>query len=361
MSSSSGSGPKFTAIWQSGESGEGWPLFDWLMRVFRPFIAENVFDGKHQVVQDNAIVFDAWIYANDPEYYKRFKGKNAFLVHIGDEFYQIGADRYRNFRGVFRMLWSSVFNPQHVMTIPLGTYIKESPASIATAGERRYAWSFIGDAEKVSRPDMVRAFSSIEPHVCFSSTPVRGTSFLGGGGRRFSRQEFYAILGQSVFAPSPMGNASLESCRPYDALEMGAIPIVERRLTLDYYRSLLGDHPFPTVGSWAEGRALVKQLLSQPEELDKLQRTCVQWWADYQLRLRERMAAFLERRSGTTDELVPLRSRLPEMPFWNYAELLRHHNASALYRRVTRQFTRLAKQGKWRTSTRPGVPPNSSS
>jgi len=357
MSPSPGSFPQFTAIWQSQTSGSDWPLFNWVMRVFRPFISDVVFDGRHQVVLDNAIVFDAWVYANDLEYYKQFKGKNAFLVHIGDEFYQIGADRYRNFRGVFRMLWSSVFNPQHVMTIPLGTYIKESPASFPAVRDRRYAWSFIGDAEKASRPEMVHAFSSIEPHICFSSTRVSGMSFLGGGGRKYSRPEFYEILGQSVFAPSPMGNASIESCRPYDALEMGAIPIVERRMTLDYYHGLLGDHPLPTVGSWAEGRALVSRLLDRPEELDKLQKTCVQWWADYQLKLHDRIGAFLERRSRATDELVPLRSRLPEFSLWKYAELLRHHDAPALYRRTARQFTRLAKQGKWRTSTRPGVPP----
>ncbi len=63
---------------------------------------------------DNAIVFDAWVYANDPEYYKKFKGKNVFLVHIGDEFYELGLDRYVNFRGTsFAPSWSSVFNPRH--------------------------------------------------------------------------------------------------------------------------------------------------------------------------------------------------------------------------------------------------------
>jgi hypothetical protein len=356
MPGSPGPFPQFTAIWQSQTSGSDWPLFNWVMRVFRPFISDVIFDGHHQVIRDNAIVFDAWIYAVDPAYYQQFRGKNAFLVHIGDEFYQIGADRYRNFRGIFRMLWSSVFDPEFVMTIPLGTYIKEPPASFPPVLERRYAWSFIGDAEKASRPEMVRKFSSIEPHHCFSATPVRGMSFIGGG-RKYSRPEFYGILGQSMFAPSPMGNASIESCRPYDALEMGAIPIVERRMTLDYYRGLLGDHPLPTVGSWTEGRALVEKLLRQPEELDKLQQRCVHWWADYQLRLHERIGAFLDRRSGTTNEIVPLRSRLPEFSFWKYAELLRHHNAPALYRRTARQLSRLARHGKWRASTRPGVPP----
>ena len=205
--------PKFTAIWQSGDRGRDWPLFNWLMRIFEPYISSHIFDGERQVAMDNAILFNTWVYANDPDYYAKFRGKNAFLVHIGDEFYELGVDRYVHFRGVFRMIWSSVFNPRFVMTLPLGTFIKESPTSIAPVSERRYAWSFIGDAGKVSRPEMVRAMSPIEPHFCFSSTPIRGTIFYDRnrlGNRRISRPEFYQTLGQSVFAPSPMGNASLE-------------------------------------------------------------------------------------------------------------------------------------------------------
>jgi hypothetical protein len=350
---------KFTAIWQSGELGEGFPLYHWLKRLFDPFIAEHIYDGKREVVRENAILFDAWVYAHDADYYARFKDKNAFLVHIGDEFYELGVDRYVFFRGVFRMIWSSVFNPKYVFVLPLGSYIKQPPETITPVLDRRYAWSFVGDAEKVSRPDMVRAFSSIEPHVCFSSTPVRGISFFGSepGKHRIPESEFYSILGDSVFAPSPMGNASIESCRPYDALEVGAIPIVERRLTLDYYKGLLGDHPLPTVSSWAEGRRLANRLLGDQVQLSELHRTCMDWWASYKVRLIEQIGFFLEERSGSDDQLVPLQSRLPNLPLWQYAELLRHHNVPALYRRVSKQAKRLLKQRQWRVSTRRGVAP----
>ena len=353
------SSPKFTAIWQATEGGADWPQFPWVKRVFEPYISEHIFDGKHQVVKDNVIVFDAWVYSNDPEYYKKFKGKNAFLVHIGDEYYELGADRYVNFRGVFRMIWTSVFNPEHVMTFPLGSYIRELPSRVLPATERRYAWSFIGDAGKVSRVDMVRAMSSIEPHICYSSSPVGGVTFFernATGKRRIPFHEFYGILGDSVFAPAPMGNASIESCRPYDALEMGAIPIVEKRLTLDYYKGLLGDHPLPVVSSWAEGRSLVRSLINDPASLTALQQTCQQWWASYQARLIANIGSFLERRSNASDDLVPLRSNLPKMPYWQYLELLRHHNIPALGRRVSRQLTRLVQDKKWRVSTRTGVP-----
>lgn len=354
MESLSGPRPGFTAIWQSQAAGTDFPLYPWLMRVFSPFISEHVADGKCEVVRDNVILFDRFVYAKDPEYYKRFKGKNAFLVHISDEFYELGVDRYRNFRGVFRMLWSSVFNPEHVMVFPLGSYIQQPPQQVLPANERRYAWSFIGAADKTSRPEAIRAFAAMEPHFLFSSTPLPGFNFGGGKGKRISRPEFYEVLGQSVFAPSPMGNASMESCRPYDALEVGAIPIVERRLTIDYYKQFLGDHPIPTVSSWREARRFAADLLEKPSELLELQRSCIEWWSGYKRKLVENVGSFLEARSNATDDLVPLRSRLPEFRYWKYMELIRHHSAPALYRRFALQASRLLKREKWRISPASG-------
>ena len=80
---------KFTAIWQSRDYGRDWPMYEWQKHLFEPYISNHVFDGKHQVVMDNAILFDDWIYATDPEYYAKFRGKNAFLVHPYDEFYDL--------------------------------------------------------------------------------------------------------------------------------------------------------------------------------------------------------------------------------------------------------------------------------
>ncbi len=244
------------------------------------------------------------------------------------------------------------------MSIPIGSYIQKLPESLKSVSERRYAWSFIGGASKVSRPDMVRAMSSIQPHFCYSSSHVGGVTFYerdANGKRVLPLSEFFNILGDSVFVPAPMGNASMESCRPYDALDTGGIPIVEKRLTLDYYKGLLGDHPLPTVSSWSEGRQLASKLLNDPARLSDLQQRCLQWWAGYQSNLIASIGSFLEERSNASDDLVPLRSSLPKMPYWQYFELLRHHNASAFGRRISLQLTRLVQQKKWRIATRRGA------
>jgi hypothetical protein len=343
---------KYTAIWQ----GEGYYERNWLMRLFEPYIERHVFDGRHEMVLDNVILFDAFVYAENPKYYEKFRGKNAFLVHVGDEFYELGVDRYVHFKGVFRTIWSTVFNPKHVMVLPLG-YSKVNPGTPAKASDRRYAWSFIGEAGKVSRPDAVREMAPLEPHICYSSTPVHGLTFFNRsstGKKRIPVQDFVQILGQSAFAPTPMGNGSLESCRVYDALEAGAIPIVERRLTLDYFRGLLGDHPLPTVSSWSAARRLAEGFLKQPEHLDALQERCQQWWKTYQEELRQNIGVFLEERSQASDAVVPLRSPWPKLPFWKYIELIRHHDLAALGRRFEMQAKRLLKSRKWREAHRAG-------
>ena len=341
---------KFTAIWQSETFYER----DWLMRLFAPYISSHVVDGKHEVVLDNAILFDSFVYSRDPAYYQKFRGMNSFLVHLSDEFYELGHDRYLPFRGVFRTIWTSVFNPKHVMQIPLG-FSADMVPSDAKASERRYAWSFVGDAEKASRPDALLALSPIEPHLCFSSTEVSGLTFFRAtakGKKKIPREDFVRYLGQSAFVPTPMGNASLESCRVYDALECGAIPIVERRMTLDYFKRLLGDHPLPTVRAWSEARELVKKLVRDPDKLDELQQKCQAWWKHHQSVLTQEIGRFLEERSQAADQLVPLQSRLPLLPGWNYFELIRHHSLPALNRRVMRQIKRVTKDHKWRIAHR---------
>jgi hypothetical protein len=339
---------KYTAIWQEGELYER----EWLMHLFNPYISNHVADGKHDLVLDNSIVFDSFVYARDPSYYEAFRGKNAFLVHLSDEFYELGADRYLPFRGVFRTGWSGVFNPKHVFVLPLG-YGTEMRTGNLEASQRRYAWSFIGEAGKSSRPDAVKELSPIEPHFCFSTTTVPGMTFFQRSAqarKRISRADVVAILGQSAFAPSPMGNANLECFRVYEGLECGAIPIVERRLGIDYYRSLFGDHPILTVRSWSEARRIIEDLLRNPERMDELQKQCVQWWRQYKSIMVERVGQFLADRSRAHDQLVPLRSRLPNLPLWNYFELLRHHSLAAIGRRVKLQSSRLIQDRKWRVA-----------
>ncbi len=347
---------KYTAIWQSAKPHES----EWIGEIMGPYIAEHVTDGKHQLVLDNAILMDAFPYCFDPHYYEQFRGKNAFLVDFLDENYEGTYQLYANFRGVLRCFWSDVFDSGCVMKMPLG-YLNgmgRSNQPIRRATERTYLWSFIGDANKSTRPDMARELASVEPHFMFSTEDVNGFSFLNrlnGSPKRFSSKEFSRILLDSTFSPCPMGNVNLESFRVYESLECGAIPIVEKRLTLDYFRKLLGDHPLPTVRSWRQARQMIRKLIRNPDDIDRLQTECVDWWDEYKKSLSASIGEFLYERSTSSTDREMVVSRLQRLPAWHFLELVRHHDSRALVRRVRRQATRLLFSRKMRVAHRPGI------
>ena len=343
---------KYTVVWQTENSRNQ----DWIDEVFGPFIAEHVYDGKRELVLDHSILVEDFVYAKPIDYYTRFRGKDAFLATFQDEFFEFGLDVYRNFRGVFRAHWADVFNEKYLMKLPigytLGTRISDKSILLPTT-KRRYLWSFLGQTNKASRPDMARELSRLEPHFFYPTDAVGGFAVYNRtstGPRRFTRDEYGGFLQNSIFAPAPMGNVQVECYRPYEALESGAIPIVEKRMTLDYYRMLLGDHPMPTVRSWAEARRLMTDLLKTPERLDELQSECLEWWSDYKKSYTQSVGEFLARRAIDSDPLGELVTPWGQTRLWRYLELLRHHDLPATYRRVTTMVNRVLKTGKIRVA-----------
>jgi hypothetical protein len=345
---------KYTVLWQCAKPDE----IDWINEIFGPNISDHVFDGRHEIVLDNVILAEGFVNCFDPGYYARFREKNAFLIHFCDENYEGGYEIYDNFRGVFRNYWSGVFNSMRVMHLPLGYNAGiRRPEGSEPASQRKYLWTFVGALGKSSRPEMAKALWGLEPRYLFASDRYRiGVNHEQPAGKPFTRNEYSQFLLDSAFSPCPMGNVNLECFRVYEALESGSIPIVERRLTLDYYRALLGEHPIPTVSSWVEARKLISRMAQDPGEMDILQRRCVDWWRTYKLRLIAAAGEFLaDRSSDDGSQPQPVVSGLQKLPLWQVAELLRHHSLRAIGRRVQRQMERLVKQGKLRVAHRRGT------
>jgi len=340
---------QYTVIWQSADDHAR----AWIHEIFGPYIKEHVVDAKHQVVLDNAILVDTFVDAHPLEYYARFRGKNAFLVQNHDEFLDMALNACRNFRGVFRNHVSRAFHPDFFSFFPIG-YTPETAcadrSTLPRATNRRYLWSFLGDCNKTTRPEMVQELRRIEPHFFLATRPMRDYAFMEAGPQGLPTSQYSELLRQSVFAPSPMGNASIECFRTYEALEQGAIPIVEKRLTLDYYRMLLGDHPLPTVSSWSEARQLITSLLKDPARMDALQSECSVWWVDYKLRLSASVGEFLEHRNQSVEIPEKLVADWGHPQLWRACELLRHHNLPAVLRRIQRNSTRLLTTGKLRVA-----------
>ncbi len=353
---------KFTAIFQPADRKRHREQ-EWLEEIFGPFLEERIIDSDHKVVCDNAIVFDGFIDAVDPGYYRQFKGRNAFLVQMLDETYAGSYHLYQNFKGVYRNHWSSVFNPAYVRALPYGYIVGMNPTlKIPPAHQRPLVWSFAGATRRGSRADMAAALKRVEPHYFFSSNPMRGyvtkpcEAEYGVSGHRYQR-----MLLDSIFSPSPMGNVNLECYRTYEALECGSIPIVERRLGLDYYRELLGPHPMPTVRSWPEARVVIRGLLQDYARLDALQAECMAWWTSKKAGLRAEVGVFLEQRSA--DATVgdrPMFKPRANSRFWRYGELLRHHDLRAAWRRATLQASRWAERSQPPSAEAPSQPGKSS-
>ena len=168
---------KFTAIWQSRDYGRDWPVYEWQKHLFEPYISNHVFDGRHKVVMDNAILFDDWVYANDPEYYANSAAKTpswCIRTMIFTTWESIDTCISVGFSARSGLLCST---PSMCWYFRWGIS-EEIPASSVPASDRRYAWSFVGEGGNSSPPDMIRAMSSIEPHICYSVTPIRGMAFF---------------------------------------------------------------------------------------------------------------------------------------------------------------------------------------
>lgn len=217
---------------------------------------------------------------------QRTKGK--MLLHLSDERWDCDYSFYRHFDGIIRTHLIPEFRwPAAYLTVPVGYPSTEPPVKgTKPASARQYRWSFAGNA-MAERRAMVRAFADIQPSV------VHLYDIRRGNRSALSADAYGELLRESAFAPAPMGNTMIEVMRLYEALEAGCIPIVPRRLTLDYYRELFGKHPIPTFRSWSDAAVFVRGIT--PPAADALQADIGQWWAQYQEALQKRVAEHVER------------------------------------------------------------------
>ena len=338
---------KLTLLWQT----PGSHLVDWVHEIFAPIIGDQVVDGKHKIVLDNCLVVDTQLHLAPPEYYPQFRGKNVFLMREPDEYFRDISGVYVNFCGVFRMHHSNVFRPERVLSIPLGY-----GNGLARMGEpkrasqRSYVWSMLGQMNKSTRPDALKALISIKPNFWFAADGWQigsGTAASNASSHK-PKENYRQLQAESIFSPAPMGNVQQETNRPYEALECGAIPLLEKQWFMEVHKSLLGSHPLPTFSSWSKAADFVRETIKDPAALDQLQAECLAWWHSYKLALTADVVSFTERHwekpPGSKSEFVKWYGRIPG---WALFELARHHNVSAFRRRVVRHVRRLIEHGRF--------------
>jgi len=321
----------------------------WLNTLLGDLVLENSVEQvptvayPHTIYAINTLRIPLW---NLPA---SFYGSLAETPGVGlfvgsDEWLDDDYEYYKRFSYVIRLMHGARFRNAGILTLPLG-YSGDQllPECRLVTSERRYLWSFVGKPVG-SRPEMLRELAPARPNYAF----VPGWGGVGEGDR-IDYADYQHLLAESAFAPAPMGNIMLETSRIYEALEHGAIPIVERRPLIDYFGRLFGRHPLPTVRSWSRARQLVNDWHRRPEAIDGLQREILHWWAEEKAGWRVRAQEFVLRgmRGELEDELAEwsVTSNRVLRQLATGIELARHHSLPAFGRRLRVSAARWSKNG----------------
>jgi hypothetical protein len=310
------------------------PELFWLKRLLRGRAFEQVQDLSQTKVFPDSIVICKKLGQLRPELLQSiFVTPGVVLFHISDEWYLDRLEPYRCFAHVIRSYYHPVLNRQGVTQIPLGpSRFLNADQEIKPAADRRFIWSFAGNLSSTRRT-LVQTLTGVVPnHVHITGSRGQSNTWLGP-------EEYLKLLGDSVFVPCPMGNVNLDSFRLYEALDCGAIPIVERRPWLDYFTDLFGPHPLPSVNNWTQARSLVNSLVSDPVRLKDKQVEIQNWWRHTEAQFSNQIESALSSATGRNDRInfasgVPARLR-------GFCEMLKHHNGPALLARSQLTLRRL--------------------
>lgn len=287
------------------------------------FEVKNIFDEQEEVCVDHAII----ISGNRREeksllkaYIQKFRqqGFKVGFIHVGDEACIYSIDFYRDVDFVFRNYLRQEAQQlnKNCFYLPLGYKFGfcnelERPE----ISDRKYVWSFAGQP-KNSRDKMLRVAEKIP-----GGFDHRTVTFNDPQG--LSTKDYADLLSQTVFALCPRGNVSVDTFRLYEALEAGAIPIVEDRgyrqvlsevlnpisflkarcfkpiywslnnrylKTESYWLQAYGsDFPCPRIQDWRS----LEQLLAEID-IESTSMKIQDWWKRYKDSLRSSMVAVIE-------------------------------------------------------------------
>ncbi len=273
---------------------------EWVKEILKNVSYDEIDDCKCSVFLDNSILILTGPGEKDYRPYIRElvrKGYKFGLIILGDEECKTHTDYYLDARFVLRNYWDEKYSGfPNVLFFPLG-YVKnfwnseDSEIRLISEQrsifERQYTWAFLGDLKKTTRKIMYNNMKKIPGNYYVH----KFAGFLAENA--LSREEYRDILQETIFIPSPQGNVSLDCFRTYEALESGAIPIVERR-SIDYYSKILGEYPFPSVRNWDEVAPLLKQLLKHPDQLENQRKKCFFWWLNYKKTMQDNVKKIID-------------------------------------------------------------------
>ena len=239
---------------------------------------EEINDINKAKSDEVLIIVDSEIYKKNFFYEKLFnKNKKIYLIHLGDEAGKINRNFYLNFLHVFRTFYFNNFsNNPKVTCIPIG--YKSGPIkNLINLNERKYIWNFLGTIHGASRYDLIFQNKNIKPNY------INITEKFGGK-NSLAPNQYYEIMGNTIFSLVSHGYYHPETYRLYESLESGCIPIIEN--PHNFFDIFLPKNPIIKINLWKDAREIIEDLNTNNKKKLDLSNSIQDWWRKYKSNLR---------------------------------------------------------------------------
>ena len=208
---------------------------------------------------------------NSPDGEIPMKAKSFGVIHLSDEAYTHNIKYYPDAAFVFRNYYSKTYATMpNVYFFPLGYKKGYNDEKHLLHDNRCYTWSFAGQiAGKPTRESMLNGMVEVDDE----SARIHVTTQWDDP-NSLTTTEYRDLMNKTLLAPCPAGWCNPDSFRVCEALEAGAIPIVDNRA---YFEKLFGgDVPFLSVKS--DWTTVEVEIENNAKDLKQIQTKCIFWW-----------------------------------------------------------------------------------
>ena len=219
----------------------------------------------------NSDTIEKWI--------SKYKGFNYFLLHLNDESCTSKVDIYNNphIKKVFRNYWRPDVVGPKVIHLPVG-YNDYTKINVPPLSERKYVWAFLGNVSKPHRKRLILQLVNINLKYALQ--------YYTDGGEILPMEHYMGILSYTKIIPCLPCLYNPECSRFYEALEMGAVPIVHFDSKNSYANVLNGIGTPPLIGCDESDWSNVEILGKQSDFTEILCEDMQNWWSDYKTYLK---------------------------------------------------------------------------
>ena len=260
------------------------------------YTIENVSAMNHIVpnaliVVNHNIPYVAYLYQYEQQ------GKPFGLIHLSDEYMKddLRAYDFKMCQFVFRNYYNDNLEKHpKVKHFALGykyQFWKDyTGLPSSKCKERSYDWSFAG-GKRDNRKETLEYFEKDKTHN-YRVVIEEGNSF-NDPRTGLTTAEYRELMLSSKFVLSPIGNASVDCFRVYEALECGSIPMCLANSKLQpylpsYWHKLFGEEPPFLYGQTCEEYKLkMDKLLTDQEAYEQKRLECIEFWNKYKQQLSE--------------------------------------------------------------------------